>query len=138
MEQVSLPDELIDSATSEANHAKRTMPDQLAHWVRLGRMVDSRIAANPSQIESFLSGELDLDSLNDVEKHLAFDAIFHRVAHRKKDGSFAKSLEASGHAYYEGDERFPDKVIRVQPGGTRGLGTFDNGSFRGHSQLDSA
>jgi len=128
-ERVELPGYLVQMAASEAVQAQRTTSAQLAHWVRLGQLLDRSDTFRRDRLGSFLSGDLAIDQLDGDERTMASDIVFTQIAHGSDSRSLVGELKARNRPFFEGDDRYPDHVVCVHPDGRRELGRFEDGHF---------
>lgn len=70
---VKLNDDLIDVARHEAILQDRSLDAQIAHWVRIGRAVETFGKLDYAKVSAVLAGEMQTRNLSDEEKSVWMD-----------------------------------------------------------------
>ncbi|MGN6721980.1 MAG: TA system antitoxin ParD family protein [Marmoricola sp.] len=99
-----LPADVYDPATVEAAASSRTVPQQIAHWARIGRQLEMSPHVNHRAIAAVLAGEESYDLLGEREQAVARAAIDERVVELRESLNFEDEFKAAGLRYVEADE----------------------------------
>ena len=134
---VRLSDDLVALAQDEAKAKHRSVVTQIEYWAELGRLIEKSPIAY-LKVQEFLAGKLPLAELSGDEARLSTDAMLDEVIKASTEKNDTGLLHAPGKPYYEGIERYPCKVIRVMPDGSRQLGVFMGREFTVAKQLIDA
>jgi len=70
---VKLNDDIVDFARQEAELQDRSLGAQIAHWVRIGRAVETSGKLDHSKISAILVGEMQTRELTRAEKSVWLD-----------------------------------------------------------------
>jgi len=115
-EHVRIERGLIEAVASERRRTNRSVSEQLAHWARLGRAVESSLDP-ASPIGAVLAKEGDFDALDD-EAQAAVTALWNvRMQEAIASLDLVAEFEASGEAYAYLDE--DGNVVHVPRRGPR-------------------
>lgn len=98
-----LDPELTRSAEPVAARMSRSVPEQIAHWARIGRELERSPDVSMAQIRQVLDGAADYDALPRREQAVVRAAWMERI---EALGSYDLRAEfaAKGHAYAVADE----------------------------------
>ena len=107
-----LPADVYESASAAAPITSRTVPQQIAHWVRLGRELEMSPGVNHRLVARVLAGEGSYDSLGEEEQALVRADWAQRVETRVQELDYAARFEADGDSYSELDD---DGNLVVRP-----------------------
>lgn len=99
-----LPADVYESATSAARITSRTVPQQIAHWARLGRELEISPQVNHRQIARILAGTGSYDSLSEQEQAIVRGEWADRMVVLKQTLNYAAQFSAAGESYSEIDE----------------------------------
>lgn len=99
-----LPADVYDSAVEAAAISSRTVPQQLAHWARIGRELEMSPGVNQRAIARVLSGTGSYDSLGEEEQALIRAAWADRITTLRGELNYIDQFVATGEAYSEADE----------------------------------
>lgn len=107
-----LPADVYESAVVVAAVTSRTVPQQIAHWARIGRELETSPHVNHCQIASVLAGTVSYDELGEHEQAIVREQWAERAAKRRMEVNYAARFEALGESYSELDE---DGNVVVRP-----------------------
>lgn len=83
-QSVEISDELMRAVCAEARRRSRTVAEQFAHWVKIGRAIERSGKVDPARIDAALRGVLRTEDLTDVEGSVwgqdFADAVLHPSA----------------------------------------------------------
>lgn len=99
-----LPADVYESAVATAHVASRTVPQQIAHWARIGRELEMSPQVNHRQIAEVLSGSGSYDSLTEQEQAIVREGWGDRMSALREELDYAARFIASGESYSELDE----------------------------------
>lgn len=99
-----LPADVYESAVAAAKAASRTVPQQIAHWARIGREMESSPTVNHRQITQVLAGTSSYDSLAEREQAIVREAWEERTRTLRKGLDYAAGFDSAGEEYSELDE----------------------------------
>lgn len=106
-----LPSDIYESASIAARVASRTVPQQIAHWARIGRQLEMAPDVSQRQISRVLAGSGCYDALDEQEQAIVREEWAARVQAKRAALDYAEELSAAGETYSELDEN-GDLVIR--------------------------
>jgi hypothetical protein len=98
-----LPWDVYESALLAAPVASRTVPQQIAHWARIGRELEMSPDVNHRQIAEVLAGASAYDSLGEREQAIVREEWAMRSAALRGGLNYAAQFEAAGESYSEVD-----------------------------------
>lgn len=88
--------DLVDDAAAEGARQSRSAKQQLDHWARIGRAVDSEQTASRQRVEAALSGKLPSTALT-TEETVVFNAeISAAIDENLADTHYGEKLAAAG------------------------------------------
>jgi hypothetical protein len=99
-----LPVDVYESALAATAVTSRTVPQQVAHWARIGRELEMSPGTNHRQVAGVLAGAASYDSLGEREQALVRDEWESRMAAARDDLDYAARFEAMGESYSEADD----------------------------------
>ena len=99
-----LPADVYESASAAARVTSRTVPQQIAHWARIGRELEMSPKINHRQVARVLAGAGSYDSLSEEEQAIVREGWAERVAARRATLDYAAQFSAAGESYSELDE----------------------------------
>lgn len=99
-----LPADVYDSASAAARVTSRTVPQQIAHWARIGRELEMSPRVSHRQIARVLAGSGSYDALSEQEQALVREEWAERMAARRARLDYAAQFSAVGESYSELDE----------------------------------
>ncbi|GAA1560966.1 MULTISPECIES: TA system antitoxin ParD family protein [Brevibacterium] len=99
-----LPADVYESAVAAAKAASRTVPQQIAHWARIGREMESSPTVNHRQITQVLAGTSSYDSLAEREQAIVREAWEERTRTLREGLDYATGFDSAGEEYSELDE----------------------------------
>lgn len=108
-----LPADVYDSAAKQAAAASRTVPQQIAHWARIGRALEMSPQVNHRAVEQVLAGDGSYDLLGEREQALVRGAWAERATALRETLDYRTTFEQAGESYSEADE--DGNVIIRQP-----------------------
>lgn len=122
-----LDSDLVRAASAAARLHKRTLPRQIEYWAEIGRAVEKRIA-----MEDLLAVREGLARL--IVQKGSMDApepvdVFNELETARKTGALAEAVANSSPVRYQVSQARPGLLERVEQGGRRTLGRFQNGEF---------
>lgn len=113
-----LPADIYESAVTEAPTASRTVPQQIAHWARIGRELERSPQVNHRAIAQVLAGDGSYDLLGEREQAVVRGAWAERMTALREGLNYEAEFAASGESYSEADE---DGNVIVHPAGADGV-----------------
>ena len=99
-----LPADVYESASAAARVNSRTVPQQIAHWARIGRELEMSPRVNQRQIAGVLAGAISYDGLSEQEQAIVREEWAERMAARRATLDYAAQFSAAGESYSELDE----------------------------------
>lgn len=99
-----LPADVYESASAAARVTSRTVPQQVAHWARIGRELEMSPQVNHRQIARVLAGADSYDALSEQEQAIVREEWADRIAARRATLDYAEQFSAAGESYSELDE----------------------------------
>lgn len=99
-----LPADVYESAAAAARVTSRTVPQQIAHWARIGRELEMSPKVNHRQVARVLAGAATYDSLSEQEQAIVREEWAERMATRRTTLDYAAQFSVSGESYSEIDE----------------------------------
>ncbi|MFI7481761.1 hypothetical protein ACH9EU_05015 [Kocuria sp. M1R5S2] len=99
-----LPADVYESAVAAAQVASRTVPQQIAHWARIGRELEMSPRVNHRAIAQVLAGAGSYDSLDEHEQAIVREEWAGRSAALRSALNYAAEFAAAGESYSEADE----------------------------------
>lgn len=100
-----LDPELTRSAEPVAEKMSRSVPEQIAHWARIGRELERSPEVSVAQVRKVLDGAADYDALPPREQALARAAWLERMQALGAALDLEREFAASGYRYAELNER---------------------------------
>jgi len=107
-----LPADIYESAAAQAAADSRTVPQQLAHWARIGRELEMSPQVNHRAVTQVLAGDGSYDRLGEREQAVVRGAWAGRVAALRESLDYAAAFAAAGEPYSEADE---DGNVVIRP-----------------------
>lgn len=108
--------DLVEAAAAEGARHSRSGLEQLAHWVRVGRVVSSVSSAQHAHVEAALSGQMPMKSLSAHESVIVNAEISAGIEERLAQVNIGAELAAEGITTVTLDE--DGNIIEHQPDGT--------------------
>ena len=99
-----LPADVYESAVAAAHIASRTVPQQIAHWARIGRELEMSPRVNHRAIVQVLAGAESYDSLGEQEQAIVREEWAGRVTALRNGLNYEAAFKAAGESYSELDE----------------------------------
>ena len=99
-----LPADVYDSAVAATLVTSRTVPQQIAHWARIGRELEMSPQVNHRAITQVLAGTASYDALGEAEQALVRQEWTARVTALRGELNYEAEFAASGESYSELDE----------------------------------
>lgn len=99
-----LPADVYESASVAARVASRTVPQQIAHWARIGRELELSPEVSHRQVSRVLAGTESYDTLSDQEQAIVREGWAERMEARRAALDYAAQFSAAGESYSELDE----------------------------------
>ena len=87
------------------------MPQQIAHWARIGRELELSPRVNHREIAQVLGGTGSYDALSEQEQAIVREEWAERATALRGELDYAARLTAAGESYSELDEN-GDVVVR--------------------------
>lgn len=107
-----LPADVYDSALAAALVTSRTVPQQIAHWARIGREIEMSPNVNHRGIALVLAGTGTYDALGEHEQAIVREEWGARVKALREELNYEVSFARDGVSYSEVDE---DGTLVVHP-----------------------
>ena len=117
---------LAELARSASTDADRSLTGQVEHWARLGRAVEPLLAA--PDIASLKKCGGDLGLLEDEAEKARVLAVLENFRKNPQHAEMAAFLRSKG-PIYDLDPANPERIIKVDPDGTRTPGKFVGRAF---------
>lgn len=99
-----LPADVYESAVAAARVASRTVPQQIAHWARIGRELEMSPRVNHRQVARVLAGAGSYDSLSEYEQAIVREEWADRTSKLRAGLNYQTRFTAAGESYSEADE----------------------------------
>ncbi len=99
-----LPADVYESAVAAARLASRSVPQQIAHWARIGRELEMSPHINHRQIARVLAGAESYDSLGEHEQAIVREQWDDRITGLRDGLDYGARFAAAGEPYSEVDE----------------------------------
>lgn len=99
-----LPADVYESALAAARITSRTVPQQIAHWVRIGRELEMSPGMNHRQIAEVLAGTGSYDSLGEREQAVVRQQWTDRMTALRTELDYEAQFAAAGEEYSEVNE----------------------------------
>ncbi|MGO1320615.1 MAG: TA system antitoxin ParD family protein [Galactobacter sp.] len=99
-----LPSDVYDSAVAATAVTSRTVPQQIAHWARIGRELEMSPQVNHRAIIRVLSGVADYDSIGESEQAVVREEWADRAATLRQSLNYEAEFIDAGESYSEADE----------------------------------
>jgi hypothetical protein len=110
---------LFDAAKAAGALQSRSAAQQLDHWARIGRELESAPAVTHEAIARVLAGQASYDALGDREQAVVRVSWDQQIAERIDGLDFEDRLRAGGRPWAEADA---DGNVVVRDAGTSGRG----------------
>lgn len=107
-----LPADVYESAAAAARVSSRTVPQQIAHWARIGREMEMSPTVSHRAIAQVLAGAASYDSIDEREQAVIRQAWAERMTELRGALNYETQFLASGEGYSEAD---PDGNLVVHP-----------------------
>lgn len=99
-----LPADVYEPAAAEALAASRTVPQQIAHWARIGRALEMSPQVNHRAVAQVLAGDGSYDLLGEREQAVVRGAWAEKIAALRTSLNYESEFAAEGESYSEADE----------------------------------
>ncbi|MHA7153764.1 TA system antitoxin ParD family protein [Arthrobacter sp. TMN-50] len=99
-----LPTDVYESALAATLVTSRTVPQQIAHWARIGRELEMSPRVNHRAISQVLAGTGSYDSLGEQEQAIVREEWVSRMTARRDELDYAAQFAAAGESYSEVDD----------------------------------
>ncbi len=99
-----LPADVYESAVTAARVTSRTVPQQIAHWARIGRELEMSPQVNHGHVARVLRGAGSYDSLSEQEQAVVREEWAERMTHLHAGLDYEARFAAAGDSYSEADE----------------------------------
>lgn len=99
-----LPLDVYESALAASAITSRTVPQQIAHWARIGRELEMSPEVNHRAITKVLTGKSSYDSLGEREQAIVRGEWAERLTELRGELDYTVQFSAAGEAYSEADE----------------------------------
>jgi len=96
--------ELTRSAEPVAAKMSRSVPEQIAHWARIGRELERNPEVSVAQVRKVLDAAAEYDALPPREQALARAAWLERMQVLAEGLNLAQEFAGSGYRHAEADE----------------------------------
>ncbi|MGH8480942.1 MAG: TA system antitoxin ParD family protein [Nevskiaceae bacterium] len=110
-----LDPELTRSAEPVASRMSRSVPEQIAHWARIGRELERSPEVSVAQVRKVLEGAAQYDALPAREQALVRAAWLERMQALGAALDLEREFAASGYRYAELDSRGAVTVHEPKP-----------------------
>jgi hypothetical protein len=109
---------LFDAAKAAGEVNSRSAAQQLDHWARIGRALESSTTVTESEITRVLSGQASYDALPDRDQAVVRAVWDERIAARLAGLDLEERLRAAGDPWPEADA--DGNVVMREPGPSAG------------------
>lgn len=109
--------DLLDSAAAEGARNSRSAKQQLDHWARVGRAIDTHPKFSQRRIEAVLRGDLPMRDVTEEERAVVNAEIDANIERRIRETNLAEELHKRGRAVVGMDAH--GAIIRYLPDGTQ-------------------
>lgn len=99
-----LPADVYESAVAAARIASRTVPQQLAHWARIGRELEMSPQVAHREVARVLSGASSYDSLGEREQAIVREGWSDKISELRAGLNYESEFDAAGESYSEADD----------------------------------
>jgi hypothetical protein len=99
-----LPADVYESAAAATLTTSRTVPQQIAHWARIGRELEMSPRVNHRVISEVLAGTGTYDDLGEHEQALVREEWADRAVSLRSRQDYAAQFAEAGESYSEVDE----------------------------------
>ena len=99
-----LPADVYDSALAATRTTSRTVPQQIAHWARIGRELELSPQVNHRAIATVLAGTGSYDELSQQEQAVVREEWAERATALRGELDYAARFAVAGESYSELDE----------------------------------
>lgn len=99
-----LPADVYDSAVAATALTSRTVPQQIAHWARIGRELEMSPGVNQREILQVLAGTGSYDGLGEQEQAIVRGEWASRMAALRGGLNYEAEFAAGDESYSEADE----------------------------------
>ncbi|HSX67974.1 TA system antitoxin ParD family protein [Nocardioides sp.] len=96
--------DLFAAAESYGALNSRSAAEQIVHWARIGREIESSPEVRHREIEVVLAGDGNYDALREHEQAIVRATWDDRLARRQGSLNFAEEFRTAGLDYVEADE----------------------------------
>jgi hypothetical protein len=107
-----LPSDVYESAAAAAALSSRTVPQQIAHWARLGREVEMSPQVNARAVARVLAGADSYDEIGEHEQAIVRSKWDERASKLRSELDYAERFASAGESYSELDD---SGEVRVHP-----------------------
>lgn len=108
-----IDDDLYRSAKEVGALMSRSAAQQIAHWARIGRELESADSVSHLDVARVLAGRGDYDDLDAHGQAIVRAGWGERISHRLSDLDLAAEFTAAGRPYAELDEQ--GRTVLRQP-----------------------
>ncbi|MGA7203050.1 MAG: hypothetical protein WBX27_00305 [Specibacter sp.] len=99
-----LPSDVYESAVAATLVTSRTVPQQIAHWARIGRELEMSPGVNHRAITQVLAGTGTYDSLDEQEQAIVREEWADRMTALRDGLNYEAEFTAAGESYSELDD----------------------------------
>ncbi len=124
---VKLSDDLVRDAREEAKAADRSITAQIEHWAKLGRSVEYALRHEDVVALKIAEGKLE-QAFSQPARRASIQTVLRRVADETDRTEVARKL-SEDRTVYQSDPRGSGMIERIEPGGRRTIGRFENRRF---------
>lgn len=99
-----LPADVYESAAAATLTTSRTVPQQIAHWARIGRELEMSPQVNHRAVTEVLTGTGSYDGLGEHEQAIVREEWADRATTLRSQQNYAAQFAAAGESYSEVDD----------------------------------
>lgn len=99
-----LPADVYESAAAATLTTSRTVPQQIAHWARIGRELEMSPRVNHRVVTEVLTGTGSYDDLGEHEQAIVREEWADRATTLRSRQNYAAQFAAAGESYSEVDD----------------------------------
>ena len=109
-----LPADVYESALACAAADSRTVPQQIAHWARIGRELEMSPQVNHRAVTRVLAGESSYDLLGEREQAVVRGAWSERITALREALDYEAEFTRAGDSFSEADDD-GNVIVRSSP-----------------------
>ena len=118
---VKLSGELVEEARHSAALFHRSLTGQIEHWAALGRALEAQLPGESlAQLLQQMGGTMKIRQVGEVsQRQEVMKALADFLGQGAGDTGWLRDLSARGVPLYGTDPAHPDRIVRLDPDGSR-------------------